>query len=96
MLANRPWLCGVIFALFISATVAIAQTLDDIDAIQCEGGIVLLGDHKYSVLEKCGEPAVREEYGNIWIYNLGPTDFIYYLTFTDDVLERIQMDGYGH
>jgi hypothetical protein len=92
----RPWLIAVIFGLLVFATGAFAQTLDTIDALQCAGGPVFIGDNQYKVWEKCGEPALREEYGRIWIYNFGPTDFIYYLTFANDVLEQIQIDGYGH
>lgn len=95
MQAIRPLILAMVGGLLFFASGAFAQTLDTIDAMECPGGMVFVGDNRYSVLEKCGEPAASEEYGRIWIYNFGPTEFVYYLTFTNDILEIIQLDGYG-
>jgi hypothetical protein len=37
-------------------------------------------------------PAETEE----WVYNLGPTSFIMYLTFTNGVLTSIESGDYGY
>ncbi len=31
-----------------------------------------------------------------WVYNLGPTSFMMYLTFTNGVLTNIESGGYGY
>ena len=31
-----------------------------------------------------------------WVYNLGPTSFVVYLTFTNGVLTNIESGGYGY
>ncbi|MEJ2165081.1 MAG: DUF2845 domain-containing protein [Desulfobacterales bacterium] len=95
MQANRPLSIVMVLGLLLIAAGAFAQTLDTIDALRCAGGMVFIGDNRYSVVEKCGQPTASEEYGRIWIYNFGPNEFIYYLTFTDNVREVIRIDGYG-
>ena len=72
-----------------------ALALDDADSLQCDNGIVLVGDSKFEVQTKCGEPSAREERGDVWIYDFGPTEFLYYVTFTNDVVERIQVGERG-
>ncbi len=48
----------------------------DLDSFRCDGGIVHLGDPDYELLNKCGQPSVREGYeGVIWVYDRGPNQF---------------------
>ena len=75
--------------------------LDETSSLDCSGGTVLTGDSKDSVREKCGDPqkvAPREGKWSpdIWIYNFGPSEFLYYVTFTNDRVERIQTGDYGN
>ena len=74
--------------------------LDQTSSLDCSGGTVYTGDSKDSVREKCGDPqkvAPREGKWSpdIWIYNFGPSEFLYYVTFTNDMVERIQTGDYG-
>ena len=73
--------------------------LDGTGSLQCDGGTVLPGDSEDSVRDKCGEPQkVTREDGDspvIWYYNFGPTEFVYYVSFTNGMVERIQMGSYG-
>ena len=69
--------------------------LDDYSVIQCPGGIISVGDTRFEVVEKCGEPTRVEDNGDIFIYDYGPTEFVRYITFVEDKVERIQMGGYG-
>jgi hypothetical protein len=75
------------------------SALDDAVELECDGGTVVSGDTEASVREKCGDPqkVTREDADSpvVWFYNFGPTEFVYYVTFTDGVVERIQMGGYG-
>jgi hypothetical protein len=86
-------------SLLLMTTVAVAQTLDDVPSFRCDGGTVTVGDRQYAVRRVCGEPekitvsgggAVEE-----WVYNFGPTKFIYYVTFKNGRLERIQAGEHG-
>lgn len=93
-------LCFVILSFFtlflVSASPSFAVDREDVDSLECSNGIVNVGDSKSDVLEKCGEPTRREGFqGYLWVYDFGSLDFLYYLTFYQDRLERIQTGSYG-
>ena len=73
--------------------------LDETDSLECSGGTVFTGDSQESVLNKCGDPqkVTRQDAASpvIWVYNFGPSEFVYYVTFTDGVVIRIQVGNYG-
>lgn len=82
-------------------------------ALRCGTRLVDVGDSKYDVLHRCGEPAATElrqeelieEEGSgrrrvitvteEWIYNFGPSSFLYVLLFHEDRLVWIETRGYG-
>jgi len=67
-------------------------SLADQPSLRCSGGLVALGDSDRSVRQKCGEPldiAAKQDYGPIWIYNIGQSRFMYYLAFLNGKLQRI-------
>ena len=76
-----------------------AAELDDVSSLQCDGGIVTRGDSGDSVKEKCGEPQkiLRPDPQEPvqWVYDLGSTQFIYYVSFVNGKVERIQLGPYG-
>jgi hypothetical protein len=94
-----------IFAITIAIFVSVffiktnLSALDDASSLQCSGGTVLAGDSEDSVRDKCGEPQkVTQEDADsptVWFYNFGPSEFVCYVSFTNGVVERIQMGGYG-
>ncbi len=64
--------------------------------MQCGTEVVDIGYPKYEVRQKCGAPTDVGNFGLLWIYDFGPSDFVYYLSFTeDDVLFHIQSGRYG-
>jgi hypothetical protein len=73
--------------------------LDDASYLDCDRGTVSRGDSEAEVRDKCGDPqkVTREDAASpiIWFYNFGPTEFVYYVTFTNGIVERLQMGGYG-
>ena len=85
--------------LSVLATGPDLSALDEAAELNCDGGIVSVGDSEDSVRDKCGDPQkiTREDAASpvVWYYNFGPTEFVYYLSFTDGLVERIQMGGYG-
>jgi hypothetical protein len=87
---------GLIGSLFfVCSGVVFADELDDESTCQCPKGIVSIGDPRFNVMEKCGKPTSTEDSGNIWIYDYGPSEFVRYITFVDDQVQRIQLGGYG-
>ena len=76
-----------------------SSALDEAPSLQCDGGIVSPGDTADSVRNKCGDPQkVTQEDADspaVWFYNFGSTEFVYYVSFTNGIVERIQMGGYG-
>jgi hypothetical protein len=84
----------VAFLLPVFAGQALAE-LDDYSVIQCPGGVISVGDTRFEVTEKCGKPTSVEDNGRIWIYDYGPTEFVRYITFVQDRVERIQIGTYG-
>jgi hypothetical protein len=83
--------------LFAGATAS--QKLDDVPSFRCDGQTVSVGDRSYTVMDACGVPQkIRISGGGAvedWVYNFGPNKFIYYVTFVNGRLERIQAGEYG-
>ena len=75
------------------------SALDTAQSLECDGGTVVVGDTEDSVRDKCGDPqkVTQEDAASpvVWYYNFGPTEFVYYVTFTDGVVIQIQVGGYG-
>jgi hypothetical protein len=92
-----PLLATVFLGLFFMPPNLSA--LDDASSLECDGGTVSPGDSEAGVRDKCGDPqkVTREDADSpiIWFYNFGPTEFVAYVTFTNGIVERIQMGGYG-
>ena len=104
---KKGFMTGMISAFLFVALVNFAYSIDLYDSSdwKCSNGILNIGDSKYDVIKKCGEPTFREEFGEptvredhetVWVYDFGSTKFIYYITFDGDRVERIQYGEYGH
>ncbi len=76
------------------------SALEGTSSLECDNGIVSQGDSEDSVRDKCGNPqkVTREDANSpiVWYYNFGPSEFVYYVSFTNGIVERIQMGGYGN
>lgn len=83
------------FLLLFIGGHAFADDLNDESSLRCESHIIDVGTAQYEVKQKCGEPSGVEENGDLWVYNFGPGRFVYYLTFLEGKLIRIQSGGYG-
>ncbi|RME32534.1 MAG: DUF2845 domain-containing protein [Gammaproteobacteria bacterium] len=67
-------------------------------SLRCGNLLVLVGDSKYRVLDRCGEPDHRERIsGDLerpveeWVYHRGPQRFTRILTFEGSTLIRIEL-----
>lgn len=79
----------VMLAGFTAAVCA----LDDVSNMNCGDVIAETGDQQFAFQQKCGSPTATEENGQVWIYDRRPDDFVYYVTFTEGQVERIQVGG---
>ena len=94
-----------IFTLLITAFMGMfvmqpdLLALDEATSLECDGGMILVGDSEDSVRDKCGNPqkVSQQDIDSpiIWFYNFGRSEFVYYVTFTNGIVERIQMGSYG-
>lgn len=83
----------LLFLMFSNKT--FSEDLSDEDSFKCHKGIVSLGDTKYSVKEKCGEPTFKDKFDNNWVYDRGPSYFIYYIKFSSGTVLRISSGKHG-
>jgi Protein of unknown function (DUF2845) len=78
-------------------------------ALRCGNKLVNIGDRKYDVIYKCGEPTYTDYYDqvtayypyyteqvDVWTYNFGNTRFMQELIFRNGILHRINILGYGY
>jgi hypothetical protein len=95
---KKGFMTGMISAFLFVALVNFGYgiDLDDSSDWNCSNGILNIGDSKYDVIKKCGEPTSREDRETVWVYDFGSIKFIYYITFDGDTVERIQYGEYGH
>ena len=67
--------------------------LDDVSNMVCGEVIAEIGDQQFAFQQKCGPPTTTENNGEVWIYDRRPESFVYYVTFSEDKVERIQIGG---
>jgi len=104
--------CILMVTLLLAATSDIMAASDIMDFdFRCGSRIITIGDYRYDVLRKCGEPSHMEVWQEVrfirdfgegpvtvegWEYNLGSTNFIRYLRFENGRLRRITVGDYGY
>jgi hypothetical protein len=112
MLAIRLW--AVLIALhFLAYLPGCAWADEEQSTFRCGSYLIQVGESNYRVLDECGPPSAKESIGanlsyppppgvfpdlETWIYNRGPTDFIYRLKFQGGSLVNIYRGdrGFGH
>jgi hypothetical protein len=96
---HQVWPQAAIVGWLLLMAATPCRALDDVPSLRCGVETVFVGDSQYAVSEACGPPQkITESSGEAveeWIYNFGPSEFIYYLPFVNGRLERIQAGGYG-
>ena len=98
-------LLSVLFFLQLSASVAAQQT----GTMRCRNGIVSIDDTIPDVVRKCGLPAFQDRreqthHGRSheiitvddWIYNFGPQEFMYEVTFQNGRVAKIESLDQGY
>ena len=65
----------------------------DVSSLRCSSGLVSLGDLSRDVYDSCGEPyretRILDEPYRVWVYRLGQSDYVYYMAFLHEKLQRI-------
>jgi hypothetical protein len=87
-----------LFTVLVCRPATFAQDLHDISSMQCGDAIVDMEASMYEVKDKCGQPSDQLSLGPgtvQWVYDFGPDQLIYYLTFDDTQLSRIQTGDHG-
>ena len=88
----------IVSGLIVQLVPGFLAALDDAGSLRCDRESIMPGDTEFQVETTCGKPDSIIEKGlaqKVWIYNFGPTKFIYYLTFANGRLTRIQTGEYG-
>jgi hypothetical protein len=82
----------IVSMVLISGATA-ADALDDVSNMNCGDVIAEIGDQQFAFQQKCGPPTATEENGRVWVYDRRPDDFVYYVTFSEGQVRRIQISG---
>ena len=86
-------------AILVCGPAALAGDPHDISAMRCSGKIIKIGTPKYEVRGACGVPTYEEDLGRggeLWVFDFGSSQLVYYLTFNGIKLSRIQTGQYGN
>ncbi len=93
MKKHAPVLRLMVALLMLTGLSSAVFALDDISNMVCGEVIAEIGDQQYAFQQKCGPPTTTEKNGQVWIYDRRPESFVYYVTFSEDKVERIQIGG---
>jgi hypothetical protein len=96
----RPLLSKIAFLMIVMCLVGFSAFAMTSDSFRCpNGSSVHLNDKLATVKMKCDPPTYSSRLATVeieeWVYNLGPTSFMMYLTFTNGVLTNIESGEYG-
>ncbi len=83
----------LIVSMVLIGGVTAAYALDDVSNMNCGDVIAEIGDQQFAFQQKCGSPTATEENGRVWVYDRRPDDFVYYVTFSEGQVQRIQVSG---
>ncbi|MEJ2474784.1 MAG: DUF2845 domain-containing protein [Desulfobacterales bacterium] len=83
----------LIVSMVLIGGATVAYALDDVSNMNCGDVIAEIGDQQFAFQQKCGPPTTTEENGRVWVYDRRPDDFVYYVTFSEGQVQRIQVSG---
>ena len=88
MKKRNIYLIGLVYlATVLVGTIPIFAN-EDTSSMMCDEGVVNIGDTDVDVWSACGEPESQSM--NQWVYNFGPSQPIYIVTFKDGKVVSIQ------
>ncbi len=77
---------------FLGAAAPAVAFRTDLTNYRCSGSLVFIGDSERRLADRCGDPddSFVDNNSDVWVYNFGESRFVYYFTFTNGRLQRIQ------
>jgi hypothetical protein len=90
---------SICLAIAVASSTGVCLSDSTSDTFRCrDNNLVSLGASMYEVSQLCGEPDFVNVLGDptadaVWVYDMGRTDFIYYLEFNRGRLTRISQRG---
>ena len=109
MTLSTKVMLSAVCAICLACPAAHATTSD---TFRCpNGALIATGDRLSTAIVRCDAPTVISRrtvtrglpfgyYETVdleeWTYNLGPSSFMYYLTFENGFLQRIESGSYGN
>lgn len=71
------------------------------DTVNCNGGIISIGDRDIDVMSKCGSPDLNtrrkaSRYVEEWTYNFGPQELMRIIVIRNGVVAEIKNGNYGY
>jgi hypothetical protein len=79
---------GLVFLAIVLAGAMPVFASDGNSSMMCDEGVVNVGDTDVDVWSACGEPESQSM--NQWVYDFGPSQPIYIVTFKDGKVVSIQ------
>ena len=78
--------------VLFGAAAPVSAFTTDLPNYRCSNRIIYIGDPERRVAERCGDPddAFASNNSDVWVYNFQQSRFVYYFTFTNGQLQRIQ------
>ena len=83
----------LIVSLVLIGGATAAYALDDVSNMNCGDVIAEIGDQQFEFPAEMRSPDATEENGRVWVYDRRPDDFVYYVTFSEGQVQRIQVSG---
>ncbi len=83
-----------ILIAFLTLTLLLISSTALASSIRCRNNVVKTGDHRTTVLKKCGPPTWKENDGSLWIYVTGRQQFTVGLQFSST--GRLQFIRHEH
>ena len=90
MKSRNFWCLSLFVMLMITISASLcAASYRQVSSFFCGSETIKVKDTKYEIKKKCDKPLMKET-GDLWVYDMGPGDYVYYLYFVDGILERVE------
>ena len=84
----------LVFLVTIFSGTASVFGAQETSTMMCDNGVVNIGDMDVAVQDACGEP--NSQNMDLWVYNFGPSQPVYTVTFEQGQVVKIIEDEGGN
>jgi hypothetical protein len=91
----KKWgIAVVLLSICVNLVWQASAPAQPVNSFRCQGNLISVGDREIDVLAKCGPPDIQRERGlyhgiEEWVYNFGPTDWVYTVEFREGQVSQI-------